>query len=78
MARKQNSLFVTHLPIFKERHVAAINWGFVSGKSNTIFPWGSKLGSPEPAVWFHDIYRKDGTAFDQREIDMIKKINGRN
>lgn len=22
--------------------MGAINWGFVSGKSNTIFPWGSK------------------------------------
>lgn len=78
MARRQNSLFITHLPIFKAYKVAAINWGFVSGKSNTIFPWGSKLGSPEPVVWFHDIYRKDGTPFDKKEIDFIKKINGKN
>ncbi len=78
MARKQNSLFITHLPIFKAHKVAAINWGFVSGKSNTIFPWGSKLGSPEPAIWFHDIFRKDGTPFDSKETDFIKKINHQN
>ena len=74
MARKQNSLFITHLPIFKRYHVAAINWGFVSGKSNTIFPWGSKEGSEEPVIWFHDILRKDGTPFDSNETDFIKKI----
>jgi hypothetical protein len=65
------------LPIFKEHKVAAINWGFVSGKSNTIFPWGSKLGSPEPVIWFHDIFRKDGTPFDAKETDFIKKINSK-
>jgi hypothetical protein len=58
--------------------VAAINWGFVSGKSNTIFPWGSKLGSPEPAIWFHDILRKDGTPYDAKETEFIKKINSQN
>lgn len=75
MARKEKSLFVTHLPIFKSNKVAAINWGLVSGKSNTIFPWGSKLGSPEPAVWFHDIFRKDGSPYNKGEVDFIKTIN---
>ncbi|MDE3144794.1 MAG: 1,4-beta-xylanase [Bacteroidota bacterium] len=74
MARRNNSLFITHLPIFKRNNVAAINWGFVSGKSNTIFPWGSKEGSPEPKIWFHDIFRKDGTPFDENETDFIKQI----
>lgn len=74
MARKEGSLFITHLPVFKREHVAAINWGLVSGKSNTIFPWGSKEGSPEPAVWFHDIFRKDGTPFDAKETVFITQI----
>jgi len=77
MARKQNSLFVTHLPIFKRYNVAAINWGLVSGKSNTIFPWGSKEGSTEPNPWFHDIFRKDGTPFDVKETNFIKEITNR-
>ena len=74
MARKNNSFFITHLPVFKRNNVAAINWGFVSGKSNTIFPWGSKEGSPEPTIWFHDIFRKDGTPFDSNETNFIRQI----
>ena len=50
--------------MFHEEGVGAINWGLVSGKTNTIFPWGSPEGAPEPKVWFHDIFRKDGTPFD--------------
>src|SRR3982751_4808948 len=37
MARPRKSRFQTHLPIFKKYHVGAINWGLVSGKSNTIY-----------------------------------------
>lgn len=72
MARPINSKFQTHIPFFHEQDVVAINWGLVSGRTNTIFPWGSPEGAPEPKVWFHDIFRKDGTPFDQEEIDVIK------
>lgn len=74
MARKNNSLFLTHLALLKRRNVGAVNWGFVSGKSNTIFPWNSKEGTPEPATWFHDIFRKDGTPFDFRETNLIRAL----
>lgn len=77
MARTNNSRFETHLPIFKKYKVGAINWGLVSGKTNTIFPWGSKEGSPEPAVWFHDIFRKDGTAFSDVEVRTIRELMGK-
>lgn len=74
MARKNNSTFITHLPILKRYHVGAINWGLVSGKSNTIYPWGSKEGSPEPTPWFHDVFRKDGTPYDLKETTLIKQL----
>ena len=74
MARKNNSKFETHLPILKRYNVAAINWGLVNGKSNTIFPWGSKEGSPEPTPWFHDVFRKDGTPYDAKETELIKRL----
>jgi len=77
MARTNNSRFETHLPVLKKYNVGAINWGFVSGKSNTIFPWGSKEGSPEPTTWFHDIFRQDGTAFDENEVLLIRKLTGK-
>lgn len=78
MARTSESFFETHLPIFKKYNVGAINWGLVAGKTNTIFPWGSKEGTPEPEVWFHDIFRKDGTPYDAREIELIRSITGGN
>ena len=74
MARTNNSNFLNNMPVLERYGVAAINWGFVSGKSNTIFPWGSKEGSTEPAIWFHDIFRKDGTPFSKDEIILIKKM----
>jgi len=77
MARKNHSTFETHLPILKRYHIGAINWGLVSGKSNTIFPWGSKEGSPEPTPWFHDVFRKDGTPYDVKETELIKLLTGK-
>jgi hypothetical protein len=74
MARTNNSRFETNLPVFKKYKVGAINWGLVRGKTNTVFPWGSKEGTPEPIVWFHDIFRKDGTAFSNDEIAFLKSI----
>ena len=74
MARTHNSNVATHLPIFHKERVACYNWGLVSGKTNTIFPWGSKQGSPEPKVWFHDLFRADGTPFDKREIELFRKL----
>ena len=78
MARRNNSKFETHLPILKRYNVGAINWGLVSGKSNTIFPWGSKEGSPEPNPWFHDVFRKDGTPYDVNEVELIKQLSNKN
>jgi len=64
MARTAGSRFEDILPLFKAEDIGAMNWGFVSGKTQTIFPWGSKEGSPEPALWFHDILRSDGRGLD--------------
>lgn len=74
MARTNQSTFEKCLPVLKQAKVGAINWGLVSGKTNTVFPWGSKKDSPEPKVWFHDVFRTDGTPFDEKEVAAIKKI----
>lgn len=79
MARRNNSRFENITPLLKRNNVAAINWGFVSGKTNTIFAWDEpKPDQKEPALWFHDIYRQDKTPFDQKEVDLIKKLTGKN
>lgn len=75
MARTNDSRIATHLPFFFEQKVSCLQWGFVSGKTNTIYPWGSKPNTPEPAMWFHDLYRADGTPFDQAEVALYQKLN---
>ena len=78
MARPRNSRFQTHLPIFKKYNVGAINWGLVSGKSNTIYQWNEPIpDGSEPKLWFHDVFRKDGTPYDKSETDFIKAITAK-
>ncbi|MGF1449061.1 MAG: cellulase family glycosylhydrolase [Opitutales bacterium] len=72
MARTQNSCFQTHAPVLAAEGVGGYNWGLVTGKSGTIFPWGSPEGAPEPELWFHDVFRRDGTPFDRAEIEALK------
>jgi hypothetical protein len=79
MARPVGSTFAPILGYLKEQNVAAYNWGFVAGKSNTIYPWDSwqKPYAAEPKVWFHDIFRPDGKPFDPCEVEYIKQVTGR-
>jgi hypothetical protein len=79
MARPQGSKFDPILGYLKEQKVAAYNWGFVDGKTQTIFPWDSwqKQYTGEPPLWFHDIFRRDGKPYIQAEVDYIKKVTGK-
>ena len=56
--------------------MGAINFGLVAGKGNFHFPWGSKKDAPEPKIWFHDIFRSDGTPYDPAEIALIRRLTG--
>jgi hypothetical protein len=77
MARRNNSLFSNIMPILKAQNIGAINWGFVSGKTNTIYAWDTPMpNGAEPVLWFHDIFRKDGSPYKQDEIDIIKSLTG--
>ena len=93
MAREFGSTFEFSLPIFKENNIGCYNWGLVAGKSQTHFGWSTILDLhkvreqgkfiedgdeiPEPEIWFHDILRKDGTAYNDDEVKFIKKITAR-
>jgi hypothetical protein len=74
MARTQGSTFSNILPLLKKENVGAINWGLVKGKTNTVYSWSDKshTDGSEPELWFHDIFRPDGTPFSQKEIDLIR------
>ena len=78
MARPVGSTFDPHLAIMKRRRVAAYCWGFVDGKSQTIYPWDSwkKNYDGPPPVWFHDILRTDGTPYSATEAAFIRRTTG--
>ena len=94
LARTRGSKVADCLPVLKKHNVGAVNWGFVSGESGTIWPWSSRKDRdvneergkgnvvkpgeafPEPKLWFHDLFRVDGSAFDEKELDVFRELTG--
>ncbi len=78
MARLRGSRFDNIMPILKANNIVAINWGLVAGKTNTMYAWDTPIPSgEEPKIWFHDIFRPDGTVFSQKEVDLIKSLTSK-
>jgi len=80
MARGAGSTFDNSLPIAKQYHVGAINWGFVAGKTQTYLPWDSwqrPYVLEQPPVWFHEVFRQDDKPYRQHEVDLIRELTGR-
>lgn len=74
------------LPYLARQGIGAINWGFVAGKSNTIYPWSSwEKGDQEkrakaPAgkqVWFHDLVDARGAPYDPTETALLRSLTGK-
>jgi hypothetical protein len=79
MARGNGSFFIGSLPIFKRHNVGAINWGLVQGKAQTHLPWDSwehPYTDREPSIWFHEVFRMDGTPYIPEETEYIKRMIG--
>ena len=76
MARSNENTFDAILPILKENNIGAYNWGFVAGKSQTIYPWDSwnKTYTAEPELWFHDIFHQNGEPYREEEVALIKQL----
>lgn len=77
MARPEQSTFAGILPIAKANKVGAINWGLVAGKTQTYLPWDSwekPYINRQPKVWFHEIFRTDGTPYRAEEVALIKQL----
>ncbi|MES2830218.1 MAG: cellulase family glycosylhydrolase [Bacteroidota bacterium] len=78
MARRNGSTFEVILPILKEQKIAAINWGLVDGKTNTKYAWDEPIkDGSDPKLWFHEIFKKDGTPYKTEETDLIKSLTGK-
>jgi hypothetical protein len=55
-----------------------INWGFVAGKTQTIYPWDSwqkPYTLQPPEIWFHDLLQQDGTPYRQREVMIFRALS---
>lgn len=78
MARPRNSTFETVMPMLKKEFIGAINWGLVEGKTNTKYAWDTPMpNGDDPKVWFHEIFRKDGTPYKPEETNVIKELTGK-
>jgi hypothetical protein len=77
MARGNGSTFDGSLPLGKKYGIAMMNWGFVDGKTQTRLPWDSwkkPYTAEEPTIWFHEVFRADGTPYRKAETDLIKRL----
>lgn len=79
LARGNRSTLECIVPLFEEERIAACNWGLVADKIQTGYPWSSikKKFTAEPDPWHHDILRKDGTPYRQTEVELMRKLTGR-
>jgi hypothetical protein len=77
MARGNGSFFEGTLPVAVIHRVAMMNWGLVQGKTQTNLPWDSwqqSYADREPSIWFHEVFRNDGTPYQPEEVEFIRRI----
>ncbi|MCE5309093.1 MAG: cellulase family glycosylhydrolase [Acidobacteriales bacterium] len=78
MARGSNSTFQGILPIARKYKVAAINWGLVAGRTQTYLPWDSwkkPYVDREPVIWFHEVFKTDGTPYRVEEVNLLRELS---
>jgi hypothetical protein len=79
MARSIGSTFEGTFPLAKRYKVAAINWGLVTGKTQTNLPWDSwqhPYTEKQKPIWFHDVLRPDGKPYREREAQILRELTG--
>ncbi|MCC7084655.1 MAG: cellulase family glycosylhydrolase [Pirellulales bacterium] len=78
MARPLGSTFDPVLGYLKSQRIGAYCWGFVDGKSQTIYPWETWANTytAKPETWFHDIFHHDGTPYSSKEVEYIRRTTG--
>ena len=80
MARGNGSFFIGGLLVGKAHNVGMVNWGLVQGKTQTHLPWDSwqrPYTDREPTIWFHEVFRTDGTPYIPEEVEFIKRMTGK-
>lgn len=73
--RRVGCTFETHMRVFARERIGCWNWGLVDGKTQTKWAWSDQASdASEPAVWFHDIFRVDGSPYSAEEIELIQSL----
>jgi Cellulase (glycosyl hydrolase family 5) len=80
--RREGAFFETHMPVFKREHIGCWNWGLVDGKTQTKHSWRDRPEPgvneiADPAIWFHDIFRADGSAYREDELAYFQEMTAR-
>ncbi|MDP9128246.1 MAG: cellulase family glycosylhydrolase [Pseudomonadota bacterium] len=78
MARSEGNTFEVILPFVKANKIAAFNWGFVQGRTQTHLPWDSwqtPYVEGDAPLWFHVILYPDGRPYSEQEAAFIKQIS---
>jgi|GEM_PF-470392 len=74
MARPLGSRWDTDLPFFRAEGTGCFSWGLVNGRTQCQFAWYHPRGTPEPEVWFHDLFHADGRPYDIAEHEAIRAV----
>ena len=76
VARTHGSTFEAILPQMDRYNIGAYNWGLVSGKTNTIYPWASwdSTFTAEPHLWHHDVFRENGSVYREQEGAILQAM----
>jgi hypothetical protein len=82
MARAVDSRISDQLELFHNRLVGCFQWGLVKGRTQTWLPWPDELvkahgGEADSDIWFHDLLHEDGSPYDTREIETIRRLTKR-
>ena len=64
----------------EERKRRGLQLGLRRRQDADDLPWDSwkkPYTDREPTVWFHDIFRADGTPYRPEEVELIRKLTGK-
>ena len=76
LARHVDSRIEEQLPLFRAQRVSSFHWGLVQGKTQTWLPWPDIPRNETTALlWFHDVLKSYGSAYSEKEMQMVRRLN---
>ena len=73
LARGLGSRPQTHLPYFARERIGCYHWGLVNGRTQTHLPWPGFESLTTGGTWHHDLFRADGSPYDEDELSVFRE-----